>query len=1179
MVFLMPLNSAHAAGGTVALSASSGTVGSFVTITGSGFTPGADVAIEFGTTIINTFGPGAGYPTVATMLDTTGAGLASPAPLGITCSSATGLVGFTPGPCIETDANGFFSAIVAVPPTVNGVQTVTANDGTVTGTTTFTVNANILISTSGTSYSAISSALPDEVYTGLHIVATGFAASDTVAFTAAVFAGPNGGTTTPISSTAAAGTASATPTPGSASGVSRSGVLYLSGPGVATSSTTSLTVSDVLGGKQTIVGTGTSGVTGQATFTINPAIAFYSTESSATAYTMGAAANQAIYFEGYGFTPGTVAANSITVGGTAVVNSPITIGSMGNFGVGGGAHLYFSAPSGGLTAGASSVVIVDGSSTFTFNYASHNIVVSTNNGAHATDSAGNGIPLNYNQPGCSVSGGTCTQITSVTGQILWGYGSPFIVSTSGTAGTFATATTDSSTYSPNAKAFVTVFGSGFLKADPTTTVGSITPTGGTALSATKGSVSAGTDTSGAIVTDPLNGAFWDILTGTAAGLGTSCSGTAATGMANTLAGTTNCLNEEPTSISTTASTYVIPVTGATVSGVNQPTLGVNPWISLSSTKSSTTATISFGTGNGASAWPTITFHGFAYNTVSDVCSLAAGSISLPLTSCVIGSNGVASAVVITNTPDLPGGSNTLTGTDGIVSGTATVFILPNDINGAHTALSAPSGTATSTTIVRTGTNFGVHGLLASTSYTIVWDPTEATETALGTFTSTSTGQIPAPGVQVTIPSGQSGNHLIGLKTASGTYTFFNAVSASTISSTATETAGPASCTTACSPDASNNAFSSQVTTITGQYQDGIFVLTASLTAIPTVANIGGSVGLTGLGLPGATTFELGMSMAGTNNAGSPGTAPSSAAGFVPSTCNSPSTGAQFQFPAQPSVVLGSFTSTSSGAVPASTSVSLSDAPTIAGLEQGTLYCIFAQTATNFGSGAPTGTAKFLLQASGSNNMTSAPSGHNVIMTAHALASGGGYNILFAPYALSNGNIVGTVVGALLANQNGAGSATFTVPSVIQSLTGSQPVVSGATYNVELQPVGGVTQALASPPTLSIGSVNTSSCNTTTCLVANGSPAITTIGANKAVETSFTNNSNAPVTAIVYAVVHNALGQTVSYSTATITANAGASASGYDVLFGLAPGTYSVTIFATSTSGTAISTSSTVSVTI
>jgi hypothetical protein len=117
------------------------------------------------------------------------------------------------------------------------------------------------------------------------------------------------------------------------------------------------------------------------------------------------------------------------------------------------------------------------------------------------------------------------------------------------------------------------------------------------------------------------------------------------------------------------------------------------------------------------------------------------------------------------------------------------------------------------------------------------------------------------------------------------------------------------------------------------------------------------------------------------------------------------------------------------------------------------------------------------------------------------------------------------------------------------------------------------------PSLTVGSVSPTSCNTTSCIGATGASSVTQIGQNKAIQTTYTNNSNAPVTAIVYAVVHNALGQTVSYTTATITMNAGASATAYDVLFGLAPGTYSVTIFATSTSGTAISTSSTVSVTI
>jgi hypothetical protein len=62
-------------------------------------------------------------------------------------------------------------------------------------------------------------------------------------------------------------------------------------------------------------------------------------------------------------------------------------------------------------------------------------------------------------------------------------------------------------------------------------------------------------------------------------------------------------------------------------------------------------------------------------------------------------------------------------------------------------------------------------------------------------------------------------------------------------------------------------------------------------------------------------------------------------------------------------------------------------------------------------------------------------------------------------------------------------------------------------------------------------------------------------------------------------VHNSAGQTVYYTTATITVAAGGSATAYDVIAGLPSGTYSVTIFAVSTSGTAISTSSTVTVTI
>jgi len=252
-------------------------------------------------------------------------------------------------------------------------------------------------------------------------------------------------------------------------------------------------------------------------------------------------------------------------------------------------------------------------------------------------------------------------------------------------------------------------------------------------------------------------------------------------------------------------------------------------------------------------------------------------------------------------------------------------------------------------------------------------------------------------------------------------------------------------------------------------------------------------------------------------------------------------------------------------------------PTVKGLEQGTLYCVFAQTASTFGGSTATGVAEFELQASATVNMTSAPSGHNVILSAHGLAAGTGYNIIFAPYACGTG-ICGTVVGAVLSNGQGEGSSTFTVPSNIQTSAGSQPVTSGSGYNVELQAVSSSTVALASPPTVSVGSVPTS-CNSTTCLTVSGTPAQSKQGTFTGVTSTFTNNSNAPVTAFVYAVVHNALGQTVEISTATVTASAGGSTTAFNALFGLPPGTYSVTIFVTSSSGTAISGTTPVSVTI
>jgi hypothetical protein len=253
-------------------------------------------------------------------------------------------------------------------------------------------------------------------------------------------------------------------------------------------------------------------------------------------------------------------------------------------------------------------------------------------------------------------------------------------------------------------------------------------------------------------------------------------------------------------------------------------------------------------------------------------------------------------------------------------------------------------------------------------------------------------------------------------------------------------------------------------------------------------------------------------------------------------------------------------------------VILTDTPTFAGAEQGTLFCVFAYTAANFGTVTATGIAQFELQSSASLNMTTAPAGHNVIISAHALAASAAYNIVFNYAVNSAGSaFTGSVVGAILASSSGAGSATFTVPS---TATG--------TNVVELVKVGstGLTGvALANSLTFTVGISQTSGCNTTSCMSA-GSITTQTLPVGKTVVSPFTNTSNAPVTAIVYAVVHNAAGQTVAYSTGTLNnVPAGGSSTAYEVLFGLAPGTYSVTVFATSTSGTAISTSSTVSVTV
>jgi hypothetical protein len=1108
MVFLLPALPAHAGTATASLSASSGTVGSFVTITGSGFAPSADVGIEFNTTLINTFGASSGYPTPASMLDTTGAALASPAPLGISCS--------TTSPCIETDANGWFKAIIAVPPTTNGAHTVTVTDGTNTGTTTFTTDASILISTSSTTIAPLTSGLPDEVAGPVTVIASGFGAGDSVAFSAAAFGGVSGAVTTPIAAIAV-GAAVTTTQQYPAAGVSRSGVMYTDqAPGLGNESlsgSSALVVSDVLGGKQTITATGTpSTISATTTFTIKPTIALFSTESGTTTFSIGSTPTQALYLSGFGFTAGTIAQNSITIGGVPIVNPAITVNSTGRFGVGSNNEILLESTGAGLAAGPSSIAITVGTATYSFNYSAHNII----NPLNKVDSGGYAIPTTYSFPG---------GYASSAGVAANGYGGPFIVSTNGIVGSVATATLDSSSYMPNSGSFVTVFGYGFI---PTTAV-TITfpgPTGGTAVTF---------DSPG----PNQYGAFWSV--------GQSA------------------LGEEPSG-ATPSSGYTISLSQPSIGAINQPILAITPWMSFTSSGVTQSETISFGT------TPSVTYHGF---TAGKTCTLMAGTTPITFTTaCTVGANGAVTVAVgvlggSAGAIDLSGGSHTLTGSDGVVTGALTAFILPVSIAGGSgsspaTAFSVNAGPAGTVTTLRTASSYGVHGLMANTLYTIVWDPSQGTQATLGTFTSTATGGIPTPGVQVTIPAGASGDHIIGLQ-AGGADTFFNALGASTVTPPGVETVNNPNV------DASNNIKSSLSTIsvpIIGQYGDDVFQMGSSLSVTPAVNIVGNTISFTGTGLPVDTGFDIGISVAGSGHGGT-SCALSGAGSTTP-----------------PTILLTSFTTTTIGSVPSSTSVPLTDMPTTLGHEQGTPYCAFIQTGPDFGTTVDTAAASFILQASASLNSSESPVGGNLQITAHGLASGETYNILFAPYTtltLSGNAVTGTFVGTLTANSYGQGTGILTIPGAIQTGTGIQTVSLGTSYQVELQEAGTFTTqvALAAPPSVVVGGTS-GSCSSqgTTCMVLSGTPTLGKSGSNTIISTSFTNNSNAPQTAYIYAVVHNALGQTVLYATSTLNGVApGASQTGQLVLFGLPSGTYTATIFVVSTSGTALSTSATVSVTI
>jgi len=1075
MVFLLPASPAHAAGATVTLS----TISS-----------GVQTAATSGTVASSLVITGSGFlsnkpieitSTVGTTTITwfTGSGANAPN----TCSAAfTGNYG---GVGTKNSLYVGYGGSNCLTTTAIGNFQVTVTVPAIPGgaqtivvsdgTTTVSVPYTITPKISYATTSTQNWGFPEQSLAGSVISATGFGSGESITFSTTAFTtGSFAGATSCTTGTTPGGSA-------------------ITGAGSCQTTSATFVVADTTGGAKTITATGaTSSLSASTTYTVNPWIAFYNTQAGVTSFSFVGTAPTSLLIEAHGLPAGTLAGSSATVGGVATNHASVVIGTSGSFG-GAGAFLVVS-PNTNVPFGPVSVLL-DGT---TFSYAAGNIA--------------SGFAA-----GATTFGGVL--ISSVIGITATSTGVVSLDQANYKPGSVSTASKTSPAPIQNQIGF---FGYGFVPAGGALSIA--TPAGAafctnTACTATGGTPSFFTGYLGGAGHGDNNGAFF----------------------------ATAILADTPwsaTATPTVAQSYTATVAqaGGAPANILSPSFGITPWIDTT-TNGITPTTVDYTTSTF-----TAKVHGFG---ATDVVTLSIGNT--PMVSggtCTtntggFGPGGCPSAVA--QVPDLGAGKQNVLATGSVTGATVTatgaVTYDPNvDQTTGGTALNQVAGTGGSSTILRTGSAtsgpaYGVHGLTASTAYSIVWNAISGS-TVIGTFTSTATGGIPVPGVQVTIPADISGIHVLDIQASSTLGT--SAIYSNTLFSAPSEFA---------------DSDSGIGGTFTTQFGDLLFLEGATLVATPTVTNVGVSTVISGNGLAASTLYDLGMSIAGNGLA------------TTPSTCSLSGT-----LPAlPPTTIVGSFTSTSTGAVPSAQSVALTDMASYQGGEQGTLFCIFAQTGPNFGSTTAVGVAEFELQANLNLNMTSAPIGHNVIATAHGLATNAAYNIIFAYQPGVFAGYTGTVVGAILSNTVGAGSATFTVPSV-----------AAGSYTIELVNIAHSNIAIATAPTLSVTTSGGNCSNQgTTCMSVTGTPTVQTIGGGtKGIVATYTDNSNTAQTAIVFAVVHNAAGQTVYYTTATISPAAnGGSAVAQLVLFGLPSGSYTATLFATSTGGTAISGTTTVSVTL
>jgi len=525
---------------------------------------------------------------------------------------------------------------------------------------------------------------------------------------------------------------------------------------------------------------------------------------------------------------------------------------------------------------------------------------------------------------------------------------------------------------------------------------------------------------------------------------------------------------------------------------------------------------------------TVTMHGVDWTTSPAVVGCE--------TCTLIGSNGNPTLLFLptighTQTTDFPGGSY-----DANASGTTSGnwAVTTNDLNilpiqadsqdvGTVSALSINAGPAGTTVALVSATSGGLHGLDATTAYTIMYDGT----VKVGSFTSTASGEVPI-GVSFSVPAEPAGLHIVDIQAAGVSAIYSDQLTGGQ------QFGGGLLCET--------------YVVIISPYCDLVFNEGAVLTTTPSLVGAGQTGTIQGSGLPPSTALYV----VGPN-----------------------------------AIAYASFTSTSTGGVPSgvtftvppeASSVSCpapNQADFCAGGELGTTVTWTIEESNT----TPVGTLIYVYGTTAALSASSGSAGTSVTITANGLnapvagttlSSNSPYAVVFncipstnlvdicggtAATGATPGNII---VGALIPNSLGQASTTITIPTS----------ANAGTYVIQIVGTSGTgSWDLAVPLTFTVGAP--SGVGDTT--LAPGSPSQSTLNNQPDVQLTYTNTlTSSSINVVGYAVVTNALGQVVLYTTSETTLPASGSQTLYFILAGLPAATYTVTIYAISSTGLVIS---------